>query len=329
MNKLSLTSLLLFLSVYLLSAQNYPEMDECTRLNMLKPPTGKVRMVLDTDTYNEVDDQFALAYAYLSKDKIDLQAVYAAPFHNDRSENAGDGMEKSYQEILRLLKMLGKSPEGFAFRGSGNYLQDISQPIRSEAALDLINKAKDSSPENPLYVVTVGCITNIASAILMEPEIIKNIVVVWLGGNDFSWPHQREFNLIQDVKAAQVVFNSGVPFVVMPTNPVISHFHTTIPELKYYLEGKNELSDYLYNIVVEYSGGRPAWSKVIWDVTGVAWLVNPSWLPTDLVHSPILTDQVTFSVDRSRHFIRMANWLNRDAIFRDLFEKLAGFNSEK
>ncbi|GAB1453609.1 hypothetical protein MASR2M47_36650 [Draconibacterium sp.] len=55
-------------------------------------------MVLDTDTYNEVDDQFALAYALLSPDKIDLQAIYAAPFHNDRSENAGDGMEKAMKK---------------------------------------------------------------------------------------------------------------------------------------------------------------------------------------------------------------------------------------
>jgi len=128
---------------------------------------------------------------------------------------------------------------------------------------------------------------------------------------------------MQDVPAEQVVFNSGVPLVVMPTQPVISHLATTIPELKYYLEGKNELSDYLYNIVVEYSGGRDAWSKVIWDVSAVAWLINPSWIPTDLVHSPILTDQVTFSIDHSRHFIRMAKSINRDAIFRDLFAKLA------
>ena len=163
----------------------------------------------------------------------------------------------------------------------------------------------------------------IASAILLEPEIIKNIVVVWLGGNSLDWPHQREFNLVQDVLAAQVVFNSGVPFVVLPTRPVISHFHTTIPELKYYLEGKNELTDYLYDIVVEYSHGREAWSKVIWDVTAVAWLINPSWVNTHIEHSPILTDQVTFSKDHSRHFIRMANNVNRDAIFRDLFEKLA------
>jgi inosine-uridine nucleoside N-ribohydrolase len=304
------------------TAQNYPKIDEAVRIKKLVPPTGKIKMVLDTDTYNEVDDQFALAYALLSPEKIDLLAVYAAPFHNDRSANAGDGMEKSYEEILRLLKFMNKSADGFAFRGSNRYLESIDTPVKSPAVEDLIKKAMASSPENPLYVVPIGCITNIASAILIEPKIIERIVVVWLGGNALYWPHQWEFNLQQDVLAAQVVFNSGVPFVTLPCQNVVSHLHTTIPELKYYLEGKNELADYLYKIVLEYSGGQKAWSKVIWDVSAVAWLVNPSWVSTDLVHSPILTDQKTFSVDHSRHFIRMATSLNRDAIFRDLFEKL-------
>ncbi|MGM0622304.1 MAG: nucleoside hydrolase [Bacteroidota bacterium] len=323
MNKIAILTITISLISMISIAQNFPELDETFRMKQLEPPTGKVRMVLDTDTYNEVDDQFALAYAYLSKEKIELEAVYAAPFHNARSEGPADGMEKSYQEILRLLNMLGQSPDGFAFRGSDRYLEDVTKPIRSEAALDLVEKALASSPEDPLYVVPVGCITNIASAILIEPEIIENILVVWLGGNGLNWPHQREFNLMQDVLAARVVFDSGVPLVTMPCRPVVSHFHTTIPELKHYLQGKNELSDYLYNIVVEYSGGHEAYSKVIWDVTAVAWLVNPGWIKTNLVHSPVLTDQVTFSVDQSRHFIRMASELNRDAIFRDLFEKLA------
>jgi len=323
------TKLIMLLCMTLLiftvsGAQDFPKMEETIRLGKLEPPKGKVRMVLDTDTYNEIDDQFALCYAYLSKEKISLEAVYAAPYFNNRSANAGDGMEKSYQEILRLLKMLGKAPENFAFRGSDRYLEDITRPVRSEAALDLIKKAMASSPADPLYVVPVGCITNIASAILIEPKIIERIVVVWLGGNSLDWPHQKEFNLMQDVKAAQVVLNSGVPLVIMPCQPVVSHFHTTIPELEYYLKGKNALSDYLLKSTVEYSRGAETWSKVIWDVTAVAWLVNPSWIPTNLVHSPILTDQVTYSVDRSRHFIRMATTLNRDAIFSDLFKKLAG-----
>ena len=305
------------------NAQSFPKLDETFRLKQLEAPTGKIRMILDTDTYNEVDDQFALAYALLSKEKIQLEAVYAAPFHNSRSEGPGDGMEKSYQEILRLLKMLGKSPAGFAFRGSDRYLANITEPVRSEAALDLVKKAMASSPANPLYAVPVGCITNVASAILIEPKIIENIVVVWLGGNGIDWPHQKEFNLRQDVLAAQVVLNSGVPLVIMPCRPVVSHFHTTIPELQYYLKDKNEVSDYLLNIVIGYSRGKEAWSKILWDVVPIAWLINPSWVQTNLVHSPVLTDQVTYSTDQSRHFIRMATSLNRDAIFIDLFTKLA------
>jgi inosine-uridine nucleoside N-ribohydrolase len=280
-------------------------------------------MVLDTDTYNEVDDQFALAYALLSPEKLKVEAVYAAPFHNARSESPADGMEKSYQEILRLLKFMNVPSEGFVYKGSTGYLQDITRPIRSEAALDLVSKALASSPEDPLYVVPIGCITNIASAILIEPRIINNIVVVWLGGNGLDWPTQREFNLMQDVLAAQVVLNSGVPLVITPCRPVVSHFHTTLPELAHYLKDKNPLSNYLYEIVAGYNAQNlDAWSKEIWDVVAIAWLVNPSWVPTNLVHSPILTDQVTYSKDSARHFIRMATSLNRDAIFRDLFTKL-------
>lgn len=316
-------SIILFLAMPFCIAQNFPKMDEISRLKQLTPPSGKVRMVLDTDTYNEIDDQFALSYACLSPEKLQLEAVYAAPYFNDRSTGPADGMEKSYQEIIRLLGMLGKSPDNFAFRGSNRYLEDFSKPVRSDAAADMIKRAKSATAENPLYVVAVGCITNVASAILMEPEIIKNIVVVWLGGNSLDWPTQKEFNLMQDVKAAQVVLNSGVPIVIMPCRPVVSHFHTTIPELTHYLKGRNKLSDYLLISTVEYSGGHEAWSKVIWDVTAVAWLVNPAWIPTNIEHSPVLTDQVTYSADHSRHLMRMAKDLNRDAIFRDMFEKLA------
>jgi purine nucleosidase len=318
--------ILIFFPILSAMSQSFPKLTESFRLNQLESPAGKVRMVLDTDTYNEIDDQFALAYAYLSDEKIRLEAVYAAPFKNNRSVSPADGMEKSFEEIERLLALLGKSPDGFAFRGSDRYLESETEPVISDAALDLVDKAKKSSPEDPLYVVPVGCITNIASAILIEPEIIENIVVVWLGGNGLNWPHQKEFNLMQDVKAARVVLNSGVPMVIMPCNPVVSHFHTTLPELEHHLKGKNKLSDYLFTCVAEYSPGTEAWSKVIWDVTAVAWLVNSSWIKTNLVHSPVLTDQVTYSVDNSRHFIRMAASLNRDAIFRDLFSKLTKQN---
>lgn len=300
----------------------FPNISAQKRLERLKPPRGKVRMVLDTDTYNEVDDQFALAYALMSPDQLQVEAVYAAPFHNSRSEGPADGMEKSYQEILRIMEKLHISSEGMVFRGSDQYLKDWDHPVESEAARDLIKRAM-SCRDDPLHVVAIGAITNVASAILMEPGIIEKIVVVWLGGHSMHWPHTGEFNMGQDIQASRCILDCGVPLVQIPCAGVADHLITTIPELQYYLDGKSEIGTYLTEIVRNYSGGSPyAWSKVIWDISAVAYLVNPQWVPTNLIHSPILTDGKTWSVDQSRHFIRVAKLINRDAIFGDVFRKL-------
>ena len=76
-------------------------------LRRLEKPAGPVDVVLDTDTYNEVDDQFALSYLLASQDQLRVKALYAAPFFNENSTGPADGMEKSYQEILKLLGLAG------------------------------------------------------------------------------------------------------------------------------------------------------------------------------------------------------------------------------
>ena len=171
-------------------------------------------------------------------------------------------------------------------------------------------------------MVAVGAITNVASAILMDPSIIENIVVVWLGGNSIHWPNTREFNFSQDLNASRLIFDCGVPLVQLPCAPVVTHFATTVPEMETYLKGRGAIGDYLLEIFKEYHKDHYAWSKVLWDMTAVAWLVNADWTPSNLIHSPIVTDQHTFSVDDSRHLIRAAYFINRDAIFGDFFQKM-------
>ncbi len=305
-----------------LFAIDYPAVSDIQRIQMLEPPEQKpVRMVLDTDTYNEIDDQFAVVYSLISPE-LDVQALYAAPFHNSRSSGPGDGMEKSYEEILRVLSKLDRSPENFAFQGSSHYISDLNNPEKSPAAMDLIAKAKKSSPDDPLYVATVGAITNVANAILIEPSIIQNIVIVWLGGNGHNWPHQREFNFRQDLNASRVIFDSGVPFVQLPCTPVVTHFTTTVPEMERYVAGRGMIGDYLLEIFKDYRKDHFGWSKVLWDMTAIAWLINDDWLPSNLVHSPIVTDNYTYSFDNSRHLIRAVYFVHRDPIFRDFFSKL-------
>jgi len=300
---------------------NFPVISDSIRLQRLILPDGKIDMVLDTDTYNEVDDQFALMYAIRSTERLKVRAVYAAPFFNDRSKDPADGMEKSFTEIVKILDMMGeKREEGFVLKGSRRYLESFSTPCESEAVYDLIKKADET--DKCLYVVAIGAITNIASAILIKPEIIEKIVVIWLGGHARYWPHTKEFNLAQDIVAARVLFDCGVPLVQIPCYPVASHLITTVAELEKHIEGKSAIGSYLTDIVRSYGNKSFAWSKVIWDISAVAYLVNPSWVETQVIHSPILTDQITWSVDESRHFVKTAVSVDRDRIFEDVFKKV-------
>ena len=130
------------------------------RSKNLEVPTHNVDVVMDTDAYNEIDDQFAIAYLLSCKRKLTTKAFYAAPFENENSENAADGMEKSYEEIYRMLDKLGDTVD--VFRGSAGFLADEHTPVISPAALDLAERVKDYSPENPLYVVAIAALTNIA-----------------------------------------------------------------------------------------------------------------------------------------------------------------------
>ena len=306
---------------------SFPMLDDCLRLQRLLPPAGApVPMVLDTDTYNEIDDQFALAYALLSRARLSVEAVYAAPFHNSRSSGPEDGMERSYEEILRVLERMNRAPEGFAFRGSRSYLPSAEEPVASPAVEDLVERAMVSR-EGPLYVVAVGAITNVAAAILTRPEIVERIVVVWLGGQPHSWHTAREFNLQQDLHATRVILDSGVPFVHVPCTNVAQHMTTTLAELEAHITGHNALGDYLLAIFEDFADDHFVRAKVLWDLAPVAWLVDAAWVPTVLAHAPLLTDHVAWSLDRTRHLIREAIGCNRNAIFGDLFRKIAAFDA--
>ncbi len=289
----------------------------------LRLPGGKLNMVLDTDTYNEVDDQFALCYSLLSRERLNVQAVYAAPFFNDRSSGPEDGMEKSYDEIVRLLGTMNLQSQGFVFKGSRSYLPGEDTPVISPAAEDLVKKGMAMPEGDLLYVTAIGAITNVASALLMEPRLVEKICVIWLGGHPLTWPTAREFNLMQDVKAARVILNSGVPFILVPCMGVASHLTASIPELEAFLGGKNEMCDALVKLFSEYTDDPFGWAKEIWDVSTIGLLVNPDWAPMAVEPSPLLSEDCRWSRDASRHPIGVVQWLNRNAIFRDMYKKLA------
>jgi len=302
---------------------DYPTLAPDALLRKLELPGRPVRMVLDTDTFNEIDDQFAVIYALLSPERVQLEACYAAPFYNTMSDGPQDGMEKSYRELLRIREVMGRDDLP-VYSGSTMYLPAADQPVESDAARDLVRRAMACEPSDPLYVVGIAALTNIASAILLEPRIVERIVVVWLGGHAFHWPDTREFNLEQDVHAARILFDSGVPVVLAPCMGVASHLQTTLSELADYARDTGEAGRYLYETYRDCASDHYGYSRIIWDLAAIAWLVEPQWCPSELVQSPRISDSLQWLAgDDSRHPIRYIRYLHRDAVFQDLFRKLA------
>lgn len=297
------------------------------RLKNLSVPKGKIDVALDTDTYNEIDDQFALAYLLSSKEKLNTKAIYAAPFFNARSNGPEEGMEKSYAEIKNILSLMKENVE--VFKGSKGYLPDENTPVESDAADDLIKRAKSYSAEKPLYVVAIGAITNIASALIKAPEIAENIVIVWLGGHARHFHDTNEFNMKQDIAAARVIMKSGAPFVQLPCMGVVSGFTVSKPELEYWFKGKNELADYLAKSTVEEAEIYTAvktWTRCIWDVTAVAWLLNDDdrFMLSRIEKTSLPTYDYHYTADPDGEPMRYVYHINRDVLLADLVKKIVG-----
>ena len=282
------------------------------------------RVVLDTDTYNEVDDQFALAYLLLSPEAVSLEAVYAAPFSNARASGPAEGMELSYDEIHRVMDAVNLPVRPPVFRGSTEYLPGPATPVQSEMIADLVERAMHMPPGEKLQVLAIAAITNVASALLVEPRIAPRIRIVWLGGHAPYWHHTREFNLKQDLHAARIVFDSEADLVWIPCEPVTDHLLVTVAELDALLAPFSGIGKYLTDIVHRYNGANlPAWSKPIWDISASAYAVNPQWLESHVGPSPVLLDDCTWGPQPipARRNVEIVRKVNRDAIFADFFAK--------
>ncbi len=299
-------------------------MTDAQRIKNLTVPEGRIDVALDTDAYNEIDDQFAIAYLLNCEEKLNIKEIYAAPFFNNKSTSPEDGMERSCDEIVKLLTFAGREDLlPVIYRGSRTYLPSETTPVESPADRALVALSQNYTTENPLYVVAIGAITNVASALLLDPTLKELIVLVWLGGHAMHYPHTREFNMYQDVAGARIVFGCGVPLVQLPCFGIVDQFRASGPELTYWLEGKNPLADYLAkNTVAEaesYAKGT-AWTQVIWDVTAVAWLMNDGdrFMKSRLIPAPIPEYDDHYSADYRRHLIRYVTEINHDALMTDM-----------
>ena len=279
----------------------------------------KINVILDTDTYNECDDQFALAYLIKSQDKFNIEAITVAPYsHTKRDVKVMDGQVLSYNEILKICNWLNFDTINKVFKGSMDYIQNGYDENN-----DAVNKIIEVALKNDkTYILGIGAITNIALAIKKEPKIIDRIEIIWLGGNEIEYKDNLEYNFKQDIEAVKIVFDSTVKMTILPCKNVVSDLRIDIAELKSKLDNKKELNKYLIERFYNdgYHGIQE--TRVIWDISVIAYMINKNWFETEKISCPNIKEDSSYELTDNRHIITFVTKLDRDRIYEDLFRKL-------
>lgn len=283
-----------------------------------KKTEEKIKVILDTDTYNECDDQFALAYLLKSQERFNIETITVAPYHHDNNISILEGNEKSYNEIIKICKYLKFDTTNKVYKGSEDYLQNNYNET-TKAVEKIIEIAMKNEKT---YILEIGAITNIAIAILEEPRIIDRIEIVWLGGHSLLQNKNDEFNFRQDIKAVKTVFESNVKLTIIPCKNVASNLRISIYELEHFLKGKNELCDYLcqrfYNDGVHGTQER----RVIWDISVIAYMLNKTWFTSEEISCPRIREDSSYELTNNNHKITMINYIDVNKVYIDLFNKL-------
>ena len=278
----------------------------------------KINVILDTDTYNECDDQFALSYMLLSQDRFNIEAITVAPYHHDNDISIEEGQEKSYQEILKICNWLNFDTENKVFKGSNGYIENGYNET-NEAVEKIIEIAEKNEKT---YIMAIGAITNVALAIKKNPDIISKIEIIWLGGHSPIYDNNKEFNFIQDVKAIKEVFASKVDLTIIPCKSVASNLKISIYELEHYLKGKNELCNYLCSRFNNDGIHGIQTRRVIWDISVVAYLINKDWFEEKEMNCPEINKDLSYSFNKNDRKIKFVTYLDSDKIYNDIFNKL-------
>lgn len=297
--------------------------------------TSKIKILIDSDANNELDDQHALAYAFLNSEVFDVMGVTV---NNTRN---GGGIHGQYDEALRILKLFNLENTIPLLKGAEKNYAEILPQINDSVfdgkpAVDFIISEAMKTDTGKLVLIPVGKLTNIALALKKEPAIAGKIRIVWLGSN---YPGPGEYNLDNDTTSVNPVIESGAPFemvtvrygepsgtaaVVVTREEILDAMKDKGTVSHEEITGRhggtfNRFGNYSVNLFenAEMHGNPP--TRALFDMAAVAIVKNPEWASKKEIPAPRLNG--IDWVDRPENKSTIIIWenFNREAIVKDLF----------
>ena len=259
--------------------------------------------------------------------KMDNVGLIAAHFGIDR---VADAMEASYHELETILDKMHFQKEGLLYHGAPHALPNKTTPVVSEGAELIVREAMKDDPRR-LFVIFLGPLTDLASAYLMEPRIANRLTAIWIGGGVYP-SGSPEFNLGNDVNAANVVFSSKIELWQVPKN-VYEMMPVSLAELQVRVRPYGEIGKYLFDQLVAHSQEdiprksdfRTGETWVLGDSPAVGLILYEHRFEFDWVPAPYITQEQAYVHTGTNRPIRVYKSIDSRLILEDMYAKLQLF----
>lgn len=301
----------------------------------------KIRVILDTDANNELDDQHAIAYLLFNGDVFDVEGISV------NRTMAGGGIDEHVAEAVRVVRLCGLESHVKVIRGASGSFTEIQGHLQQpdfdghEAVDFIIERARAADPR-PLVLLPVGKLTNIALAVAKDPAIAQRVRVVWLGSN---YPEPGEYNQVNDEPSLNYLLDQTVPLelaIVRYGQPSgTDAVRASLADIQRIMPGKGPrveppvpgrhggefrcFGDYAVSLFenIDLHGDPP--SRALFDMAAVAIVKQPEWATATRIPAPILQDGKW--VDRPDNPRTITVWENfdRQRIMADFYDRMTRY----
>ena len=273
----------------------------------------KTKVLVDADTANEVDDAFALSII-LMEPSVEVTALNAAQWQASHwsTPNSMEDSHRLNQMLLGIMDQKVKLNRG----GAARMYDWGDQAQHSAAAYEIIKQSKAQKNGEKLNVVALGALTNIASAIFIEPAIANKLKLYWLGTSyDFEKGILRkdDFNCQMDQFALSHLLFSEVEMHIIPVS-VANQMTFGYDETREKLEN-HFLGDFLLKIWDDHiDGGRT--QRTIWDLSIINAFLHPEWMEEV---------EITTSKDNGNRKVFYYRDFDAEKMREDFFERIKAY----
>lgn len=308
--------------------------------NVENEKSSKIRVLLDTDANNELDDQHAIAYMLFNSQIFDVEGITV-----NRTYNGGT-IDKQFEEAERVVKLCASDSLVNIYKGANGTYDEIVTHIEepnfdgSEAVNFIIERAR-AQDDRKLVLVPVGKLTNVALALKKDPSIASNVRIVWLGTN---YPEPGEYNFKNDISAVKPILESDVEFEMVmvrygkPTGTAA--VDASLKEIRRTMPGKGpqipnpvtgrhggsftNFGDYSVSLFANFREDYA--TRPLFDMAAVAIVKNPDWADRVEIGAPEFSNGKW--IDHPDNVRKIIIWENfdKEGIMKDFYQSVENYN---